>query len=236
MSARSAAQPLAATRAALAALAAFALPQRCPACGGPADPSRLLCEPCRAAIPVVPYALCSRCLVRGREPAGCRAHPGFAVHAAWLYDGAARAFVHALKFGGRPRLAAAAAPALAAALPAPRFDLVTAVPLHSLRRRVRGYNQAAVLADALSTALGVPYAPDLLARVKATGRQVGRGAARRRAALAGAFRIERPAAAKGRSVLIVDDVMTTGATLDACLAALAAAGARAGAVVLAWAQ
>lgn len=225
-----------AAREALGALAAFLLPQRCRACAAPADPAQLLCGACLAAIPTVPYALCARCLVRGGEPVGCRAHPGFAVHAAWLFDPAARAFVHALKFSGRPRLAATAAAPLAAALPASRFDLIAAVPLHSLRQRVRGYNQAAVLADALGAAIGVPRAPALLDRVRSTGRQVGRGATRRRAALAGAFRVRQPAVVQGRSVLIVDDVMTTGATLDACLAALAAAGARAEAAVLAWSQ
>jgi ComF family protein len=217
-------------------LAAFAFPQRCPTCGVPSSAARLLCGACRTAIPSVPYALCARCLVRGREPVGCRAHPDFTVHAAWLFDEPARAFVHALKFAARPRLALAAAPALAAALPAPRFDLIAAVPLHSLRQRARGYNQAAALADALAAALGVPYAPGLIERVRPTGRQVGRGAALRRAGLRGAFRLPRPAAARGRSVLIVDDVMTTGATLDACLGELAGAGARARGLVLAWAQ
>ncbi len=217
-------------------LAAFAYPQRCPACGAPARAATLLCETCLAERPPVPFELCARCLVRGREPVGCRAHPGRGVHAAWLYDEPARAFVHALKFGARPRLAAAAAPALAAALAAPHLDLVTAVPLHPVRGRLRGYNQAAALADAAAGALGVPFADGLIERVRVTGAQARLPGARRRANPAGAFRAPRPARLAGRSVLIVDDVMTTGATMDACLAALAAAGARGRGLVLAWAQ
>ena len=145
--------------------------------------------------------------------------------------------MHALKFQERPGLARALGETLARALPPEaRPDLVLEVPLHRTRRRERGYNQAALLADALATTLAVPRWPGALIRVRATRAQARLGAAARRANLAGAFRLAQPKALAGRSVLIVDDVLTTGATLEACLAPLEAAGARAKGLALAWAQ
>jgi len=93
-----------------------------------------------------------------------------------------------------------------------------------------------VLADAVAEALAAPRLPGALTRVRPTRPQARLGPAERRANLAGAFRVERPGSLAGRSVLIVDDVLTTGATLEACLDPLRRAGAQATAVALAWAQ
>jgi ComF family protein len=217
-------------------LFAFALPQRCPGCGCEADPTRLLCDACRGAIPRLDTPLCVRCLAAGREPAGCLAHPGFATHAPWIYDPRAAAVVHALKYGERPGLAAALGAGMAQALPPGyRPDLVLDVPLHRTRRRERGYNQAGLLADALAEAIHTPRHAGALVRVRATRAQARLGPEARRRNMAGAFRVTRPGALAGRSVLIVDDVLTTGATLEAALAAVAAAGAEGRGVALAWA-
>lgn len=218
-------------------LVAFALPQRCPGCGRQAAPERLLCEACLLRIPPMATPLCVRCLVAGRSPAGCLAHPGQAAHAAWLYDERAALVVHALKYDERPGLAAALGGVMTAALPAGyRPDLVLEVPLHRTRRRERGYNQASVLADAVAMVLAAPRWPEALIRTRATRAQARLDAAARRANLAGAFVARQPAALAGRSVLIVDDVITTGATLEACLTTLRAAKADARGVTLAWAQ
>ena len=218
-------------------VAAFVLPQRCPGCGAAASPARLLCDGCRAAIPRVSFALCARCLARGQAPSSCKAHPGHAVWAAWLYDERAACVVHALKYHGRTSLAAGLAPELARAVPpTPRADLVLAMPLHPARRRERGYNQAQLLAHALATHIGVPCLDGALERVRHTQPQARLGPVARRANVAGAFRVRRPDWLERRSVLIVDDVMTTGVTLEACLEPLARAGAEAAGVALAWAQ
>lgn len=216
----------------------FALPQRCPGCGAPAAPEALLCERCFARLPRLAGAVCARCLLDDRPPDACPRHPGDAVHAAFVYDERVALVVQALKFGARPRLARACAPAMAAALPdaARAPSLVTAVPLHPVRRRERGYDQAACLAEALADAIAAPFLPDVLVRTRATAAQSGLRARERRGNVAGAFRVTRPAWVRGREVLVVDDVLTTGATLHAALAALRAAGARTRGAALAWAQ
>lgn len=218
-------------------LAAFALPQLCPGCGVPASPDRLLCGPCHAAIPRIAMALCARCLARGREPVGCIRHPGRTVWAAWLYDERATCVVHALKYEGRRKLARGLAPELARVVPpVPRADLVMAVPLHSARRRERGYNQAGLLAEALAGEIGVPLLEGEIERVRHTRPQARLDPLSRRANVAGAFRVKRQGWLEGRSILVVDDVVTTGATFEACLEALAHAGARPTGIALAWAQ
>jgi ComF family protein len=215
----------------------FALPQRCPGCGAPAPAARLLCDGCWERVPALSFPVCARCLARGAEPVGCRRHPGSRVWPALVYDERAALLVHALKFGQRPGLAAELGARLARAVPAtPAFDLVTAVPLHAARRRERGYDQARLLAETVADRLGVPALPDALVRERATPAQTGLDPAQRRRNLAGAFRVTEPRRLRGRRILIVDDVITTGATLEACLAALSAAGAAATGAVLAWAQ
>lgn len=108
------------------------------------------------------------------------------------------------------------------------FEAICPIPLHPRRLRERGYNQAGLLAAALAKRLGVPNFPDALRRIRATGTQTRLDAAQRRANAAGAFAV-RPLLAPwlhGRSILVVDDVMTTGATVGDAARALKSAGAR----------
>ena len=213
------------------------LPQLCAGCGRRLEGGRLLCTACVAAIPSLSIAVCARCLAAGREPIGCGAHAAFAVWPAWVYDRRAEEVVHALKFGGRRGLAQGLGDTLArAAAHLGGWDAVTEVPLHPARRRERGYNQAALLADALSRVLGVPRAPGLLERTRFTRSQARLGARERRRNLDGAFRVPHPAWVRGRRIVVVDDVITSGATLEACFGALTEAGARTAGVTLAWAQ
>jgi ComF family protein len=218
-------------------LASLAFPQLCPGCGVRTAATPLLCAACLPLIPRLSMALCARCLVRGCEPVGCLAHAGQTVRPAWVYDERAALVVQALKYAERPELARGLGVELArVAPPAPRADFVLAVPLHRARRRERGYNQADLLADALSDSLGVARLEGVLERVRPTRPQARLAPRARRENVADAFRVRRPHWLEGRNVLIVDDVMTTGATLEACLDAAARAGAYARGVVLAWAQ
>jgi ComF family protein len=139
-----------------------------------------------------------------------------------------REAVHALKYEGVRALAAPLAGLLWAAwqpvhLP---VDVVAPVPLHIKRVRQRGYNQAELLARAFCAASGLPYRPGELVRHRETRSQVGLTLEERRANVAEAFAC-RSDGFRGQRVLLVDDVLTTGATLAACAEALHAAGARA---------
>lgn len=106
----------------------------------------------------------------------------------------------------------------------PDFDFIVPVPLHRARLRERGYNQSALLARELGTHLGIPVAEDLLSRTRATVPQVGLSAGERRANVRGAFQCLKGALDR-RKVLLVDDVYTTGSTLESACGALRESGA-----------
>ncbi len=146
-----------------------------------------------------------------------------------MYEGTARELVHSLKYRGMTALAGAMASQLAAA--ARQYglesDLIVPVPLAGLRRRLRGYNQAEVLARALGGELDLPVRSSAIARQRYTQPQArSADAEARRRNVSGAFSCRERAAVAGRRVLLVDDVATTGATLAECASAVKEAGAR----------
>lgn len=149
--------------------------------------------------------------------------------AALLYDDVARRLVLGLKFSDRTDLAPWMAHLMVRAADGmlEGGPLVVPVPLHRNRLLMRRFNQAAELARALCHQQGLNYAPQLLARVRPTKQQVGLGRAERTDNVRGAFRVplEQVTAVEGRGVVLVDDVFTTGATLEACTRALLRAGA-----------
>jgi len=146
---------------------------------------------------------------------------GLEVWAPVAYDGPAGDLVKALKFHGATRVAGGMAALIVANVPAALLaGTLVPVPLHPARRRTRPFNQAALIARAISARTGVPVA-DCLRRAGPDRRQVGRGRAAR---LTGAASTIEAIASAPASALIVDDVVTTGATLGACATALRAAG------------
>lgn len=143
------------------------------------------------------------------------------------YEGRLRAIIRCLKFSDLPELGVFLGERIAGRLPveAKQADVIIPVPLHGWRRWRRGYNQAERIAANMRPGLGIPVASGLLMRSRATAAQSGRSRKDRLANVHGAFRA--PAGrARGLRVLLVDDVVTTGATLRECARTLKAAGAR----------
>lgn len=195
-----------------------------PACAGCGTEGRVLCITCQAAVDA-----------RLEEPAGVPLGlpsdvPEPLLQLEWCapFAGPVRSALHALKYGGERRLAGPLGEAIARRWrrAGAGGDLLVNVPVHALRRRERGYDQAELLARAAGAALGLEAAP-LLARRRATVAQFDLGRGARRANVSGAFALVPGATpvVRDRWVILVDDVVTTGATLSACAEALLDAGA-----------
>lgn len=230
--------------AAIDGVLAVVLAPACAVCGAMLDrpTGGPVCEACWGSVHLVTPPTCDRCgdplpswraasCARGLCPR-CRRRPSAVDRgaAAGVYDGALREIIHAFKYGQRRRLGAPLARLMRAA-GAPVLDgadCVVPVPLHWRRRLRRGFNQAARLAEGL----GLPVV-EALVRTRPTASQTELPAALRHRNVRGAFRLarrsllgRRPVDLQGLTVVLVDDVVTTGATIEACARVLKAAGAR----------
>jgi ComF family protein len=190
-----------------------------------------LCAACLAAVRPPPAPLCARCGApcAGQACGDCAAlRPAFErAVAAGLYEPPLRDAIQALKYGGvrtlaRPLGRLAAVP-LRLRLAPPADALLVPVPSHHRRAASRGLDHTVLLVAELARSTGTAASLDLLTRPRATRPQVGLTPAGRRANVAGAFAVR--GRLDGRTVVLVDDVLTTGATASACAEALAAAGA-----------
>jgi len=213
------------------------LPPRCLACGAIVQQPGTLCGACWRELTFLTEPMCARCgfpfeVAPAGEPlcGACIARPPAFAHAraALTYDTGSRGLVTAFKHADRTD----AAPAFAAWMTRvlgdlPRPGVIVPVPLHRRRLLRRRYNQAALLARELSRRLGVPAVPDALVRRRDTASQGTLAPAARRRNLAGAFapHPERMQHVRGQRVLLVDDVFTTGATVEACTRVLERSGA-----------
>ncbi|WP_310596169.1 MULTISPECIES: ComF family protein [unclassified Sphingomonas] len=225
------------------ATVALALPPRCPGCATPVEEDHRFCADCWSGLRLIgpPWcAGCNRPFAHDRGPdarcAACIAAPPrhAGVRAAVGYGPVARALALRLKYGGRIGIAATMATRMTAVVPA-GIDLLVPVPLHRWRLWTRGYNQAALIAAALAARIDVPHDPMTLVRRRATPALRDLGPRERARTVAGAFAVTETARVADRTIGLVDDVYTSGATSEACTRTLLAAGARS-VVVLCWAR
>lgn len=212
------------------------IPPRCLRCGSITDMPGALCPDCWESVTFLaephcsccgtpfdidlgPDALCASCA--GKHPRFDRARSVF------RYDEASRALVLRFKHADRTGGAATFARwmARAGAVLIADADLIIPVPLHPLRLLKRRYNQAALLGWDLAKLSGKPCRVDVLARIRHTKPQGHMGRTGRSRNLRGAFAVKKPAAVEGKRVLLIDDVLTSGATLSECCRQLKGAGA-----------
>ncbi len=204
-------------------------PLECAGCGGS---GKIICDRCAQDLPclVPPYCrvcaaytefeLCQACAQSGRQFDGVRAP--------YRYEGSIRQAILALKYGGIKAAAPQLGDMLADYLEANPLpgNLVAPVPMHTSRRRERGYNQAELLARRVAGRCDIPYHAGLLARTRRVDPQAGMTSAASRATnVADSVVVSPDNEVSGRQVILVDDVATTGSTLNACSAALKEAGA-----------
>lgn len=208
-------------------------PPRCVGCG---KVDLRICSDCQKSIVRVRPPFCPKC---GRmvdapldaSPAECFAactvcvhHPSLleSIQPAVEYPGVIRQAIHALKYHGRRDMAAILADFLVLAWHDNPFpvDVVVPVPLHTGRQRERGYNQSILIAELFARQIGLPFCPDALIRWRKTESQTMLSSFERRVNVAGAFKKNEYVDLRGKNVLLLDDVSTTGSTLQACAAAL----------------
>ncbi len=220
-----------------------ALPPRCAGCGDPVAQDHRFCAVCWSSLRFIAPPWCAGCnrpfaFDRGAD-ARCGAclrdpprHAG--VRAAVAYGPVARSLALRLKYGGRTAFAETMALRMRWLLPT-ETDLLVPVPLHRRRIWSRGFNQAALIAQALAKLSAVPEDRDVLVRPRRTVVLRGLGGRQRARVVAGAFAIEAAERVRGKTVVLVDDVYTSGATADACTRVLLRAGARS-VTILCWAR
>lgn len=207
-------------------------PPLCVLCGGLPDAFPWLCESCARDLRLYTGGVCLRCgAPRAIDAPLCGGCPDWpkrlsAARSAGVHAGTLRHLTHALKYGRQLAVAQPLGHVVAASarqMPIAAGTVVVPVPLHRSRRRQRGFNQATEIARVAARALGLPMRPRWLRRVRDEMPSVIRSAAGRQRAVRGAFRAHE--AVRGRPILLVDDVLTTGATLGACARALGRRGA-----------
>lgn len=215
------------------------LPPLCPSCREPVGDGAGLCAACWSKLMPIERPFCEKLGIPFTYDPGPGIYSMQAIadppaysrgRAAVRYDEIARAMVHALKYGDRLDLAPVMARWMARAGDELLADaeVVVPVPLHWRRMWARRFNQSATLAKVLATERGIPISFTALKRVKATPQQVGLSKAERATNVQGAFRVDPAGKAEiaRRHVVLVDDVLTSGATVDACSRVLLRAGAR----------
>lgn len=226
----------------IAACVDLLYPRTCPVCHASLNrPDAAVCGKCLEKITFFCGPLCSRCsrplASHNPQSDGCgscrteQQHVCDRVIALGKYEGMLKECIHAFKFGRKEYLCEWFADAMASALDGRgadlrRYDLIVPVPMHPVKKKERGFNQAEALARCLGRRLGLPWRTDILRKAAQGMVQSSLSKKDRLRNVEGVFRIRRRNFSRGKRLILVDDIYTTGATADACAAALKNDGAQ----------
>jgi ComF family protein len=208
-------------------------PERCASCGAIVRGDVLFCRTCAHRTLNLGPPECAHCGAPGVDPCGrcTSARPPIRSARAWASyrtdaeESPVAGAIGRFKYGGVSRLGRRIAAAMSSRVFDATVELIIPVPLHARRLRERGYNQSAILARELARRLDARLGLTMVVRTRPTPSQVGLSMAARAANVTRAFHVRRPDLVRGRTVLLVDDVWTSGATARAVAATLHAAGA-----------
>ena len=218
----------------------FVYPQTCPICQNPLRrEEKDVCQRCWKALALLPSPYCPYCksfleneneIINHQCPSlsNPRERRILAVRSVGTFDDHYQKLIHRLKYDKKIQLGKRLAQRLGHSISKDKefagCDMVIPVPLHRARERERGFNQSEVLAEGISRAMGISLARDILKRKKNTKDQTYLNAQQRAENVRGAFVVSQPEKVHGKSVILVDDVMTTGATLNECALMMQDAG------------
>jgi len=222
-------------------LLGFVYPQNCPICRNPLKgDEKDICEECWKALALLPSPYCPYCRTFLEIQDKIANHPCpnltgskerriLAIRSLGTFDDHYQKLIHRLKYEKKIQLGQRLAQKLGESISEDRCfsgcDMVIPVPLHRARERERGFNQSEVLAEGISRAMGISLTKGILKRRKNTKDQTYLNAQQRAENVKGAFVVTRPEKINGKNVILVDDVMTTGATLNECARMLKETGA-----------
>lgn len=205
-------------------------PRRCPLCGGILRPNERVCGSCSDELVFIDRPICCLC---GRPAYDCACDGSVRYYersvSPFVYTKSVRSGLHRLKFHNAPSVADFFSRFMAASVRREysnyHIDIVTSVPMYSADVNRRGYNQAALLATGVGKALNIPVANNIVNKVVATNVQHTLPRAERMKNIHGAFEVIRPYSVRGKVVLLCDDIITTGYTLDECARVIIKSGA-----------
>jgi len=204
-------------------------PPSCCSCG---KIGKLVCDDCFSNLLIPDINACFLCGEPQKKTGiclRCRTHPPHfkSLRSLGYFTGPLRDAIHSLKYQRNLGLGEFFSTPLAQVIQREswQIDLITAVPLNKKRRKERGYNQAEVLAKPVARKMGISYSSNLIQRIKDTNSQVGLSLQERQNNVADAF-LAKPDLVKSKNILIIDDVATTGSTMDACAKALMDVGTK----------
>lgn len=207
-------------------------PNRCAGCGKVIPFGGYWCENCENDISVILQPICSKC-GNELEKCDCKNEHVFswdAVVAPFYYEGSVRSAIHRFKFRNHPKLSFMFANAMSESVKSmedvEKIDVIACVPMVEKKKKERGYNQSELLAKDISGILNIPFSSSLLIKVRDTKTQHSLSGQQRAGNVFGAYAVSNDIPVKGKTILLCDDIKTTGATLSECCKILKLAGAR----------